>query len=486
MNDTAAVLSLQVTEDLDHGIDWSEPVGFTVSYYQGLEPLILRLSDGPVDIRAEHERNDYKSWLDPDKEHRVTIIPSGPIEDSRQILNQEFQKLELLKAEFFHLWKAVHHQEKKILHLIKPNMQGCSGLKCMFQKALQKLPDLTHLISTHFRFQPSPAFAQKANVHKNCSRAGGSAAFEVDSMHDELDGPAGYQEQGDHPIHDPPPPSTPPHGVQNPHSPVPPVPPHPPMHPDHPEPPKLPTGHPPYHLPHEGFPHLGHGSPNFPSEHHRHHFIKGGVIVVLVVLILALCFRHSAHREHCISRCRKRRADRAARREERQAQREHRRAARRHKLASWWSRYRKPASTADYDEKRALILQQEDVLENAMQGDINTLRSAHEIVGEMMRAEEGRARLYFQANQPPSGRPVAELDVAGIGSSRGRRRSTSSTYTQPPPLYEEELEGEMTVVDGFSYTPSATDDTPDSSVVDCSPRLSFETGTTVMTREFRE
>ena len=63
-------------------------------------------------------------------------------------------------------------------------------------------------------------------------------------------------------------------------------------------------------------------------------------------------------------------------------------------------------------------------------------------------------------------------------------------YSLPPPQYEEELEGELAVVDGFQYTPSSSsvdvdvddDNTPDSSVVDCSPRMSCDTGRTVVTR----
>lgn len=110
-----------------------------------------------------------------------------------------------------------------------------------------------------------------------------------------------------------------------------------------------------------------------------------------------------------------------------------------------------------------------------MQNDINTLRTAHELAEEMMHAEEGRARLYYQANLPPSRPTPVELDTRN-------RRDSSTSYISAPPTYEEELEGDMTVVDGFSYTPSGTDETPDSSVVDCSPRLSFETSTSVLTK----
>ena len=133
-----------------------------------------------------------------------------------------------------------------------------------------------------------------------------------------------------------------------------------------------------------------------------------------------------------------------------------------------------------------------------MQDELRTLRSAQEIVGEMISAEEGRSRLHHVANFGPAARlhgggrafSPAELD-AGFASSSSSSTSTAGDgliYGMPPPRYEEELEGEMTVVDGFQYTPTGSvertlesDDTPDSSVVDCSPRLSVDTGRTTFT-----
>jgi len=75
---------------------------------------------------------------------------------------------------------------------------------------------------------------------------------------------------------------------------------------------------------------------------------------------------------------------------------------------------------------------------------------------------------------------VVELD-AGSSSSTISSGNVLPFYSLPPPRYEEEIEGEMTVVDGFRYTPTSTDDTPDSSVIDCSPRMSCDTGRTVVT-----
>ena len=125
-----------------------------------------------------------------------------------------------------------------------------------------------------------------------------------------------------------------------------------------------------------------------------------------------------------------------------------------------------------------------------MQDELRALRSAHQIVEEMYDAEEGRSRLYRTVNQPRG--PLASAvelpaTVSSSGSSGERRNSASlSMYSLPPPQYEEELDGDLTVVDGFQYTPSSSsaefDNTPDSSVIDCSPRMSCDTGRTVVTR----
>ena len=222
----------------------------------------------------------------------------------------------------------------------------------------------------------------------------------------------------------------------------------------------------------------------FRHHHHHHSLIQKAVGIVVLVLIIALAFR-AVRRRTTLFRSERRTAERAARQEERRNQRAYRRAARKHKWTQWWNRYRQPKSIADYEEKRALILQQENVLEEAMQSDLSNLRTAHEIVGELMQAEEGRARLYYQANLPSCRRPTPAAELgAGVGSSN--RSASLPTYAAPPPMYEEELQGDMTVVDGFLYTPSGTQDTPDSSVIDCSPRLSFETGRTTLDREPRD
>lgn len=97
-----------------------------------------------------------------------------------------------------------------------------------------------------------------------------------------------------------------------------------------------------------------------------------------------------------------------------------------------------------------------------MQTEIRNLEVAAEL-------EEGRrgARVISQSRQELDGQP---------GTSRPNEQGFYTIeYSAPPPQYEAELDDDMMVVDGFGYTPSNTDETPDSSVVDFSPRMSTET-----------
>ncbi|KAJ4989601.1 hypothetical protein SVAN01_04818 [Stagonosporopsis vannaccii] len=97
------------------------------------------------------------------------------------------------------------------------------------------------------------------------------------------------------------------------------------------------------------------------------------------------------------------RTERAADYEERYTARAYKRAARRHAWRNWWrGNWRRSTHDAhriaDYEEKRALIADQESVLESAMQEEIRQLRVAHDVVNDIIRAEEGRT-------SPPTATP---------------------------------------------------------------------------------
>lgn len=102
-------------------------------------------------------------------------------------------------------------------------------------------------------------------------------------------------------------------------------------------------------------------------------------------------------------------------------------------------------------------------MEAAMQNEIRDLETAAELV-------EGRGRPHV----------VSRGRLADDGQSSNSQLNEQQIYgiahySAPPPLYEAELDDDIVVVNGFGYTPSTTDDTPESSVVDFSPRMSTET-----------
>ncbi|KAK5190319.1 hypothetical protein LTR96_006332 [Exophiala xenobiotica] len=294
---------------------------------------------------------------------------------------------------------------------------------------------------------------------------------------------------------------------------------------DHPPPP--PDGPPPFHgrPPFDGPPHPHFGPPHGPPPGHhgpppwapgshggppdRHHGrphgpprpgllgpdgrrsleykLTSAVLSLLLLVIVSAVLFKLIRTKTSWYRDPRRQAERAARREERRTKKLYRKAACKHKFSTWWKRYQtKP--TDDYEEKRQMILEQEGILEDVMQNEIRNLQvqSASDFVRDIIRAEEGRVRSDHRGHVYENGYSraytPAELE-AGVGSSR--LSDIPPSYSAPP-AYEEELAGELTVVDGFRYTPSNTDDTPESSVVDCSPRLSFETGrSTILTKDAR-
>lgn len=156
----------------------------------------------------------------------------------------------------------------------------------------------------------------------------------------------------------------------------------------------------------------------------------------------------------------RRRADRAARCEERRNRHLYRRAA----WAHWWQtricairhrhcpRSRGTGTCESWDEKRAKVIEQEDILEAVAQQDIRTLRHAtrpsrNRHVSSIAAAEEGRNGFYY--------------DSESESSERRRRRQSLITL----PGYE----SEGTQPPGYT---TVNEDTPDSSVVSTSPRIS--------------
>lgn len=211
----------------------------------------------------------------------------------------------------------------------------------------------------------------------------------------------------------------------------------------------------------------------------RHLLFKAlAVLASAACLMTLLLFLH----RHCCSP--RRRADRRANREERRRARDYRRIARRQAWRDWWRRLRRrqhQECPADYEEKRALVLEQERVLDIAMRQEIRQLRAAHAVVNALVLAEEGRALPRAPDRALPRAPDRACPPRATASGPRSRTSSLpdyrSEAGSTAPPAYGADADAGGTVVDGFrEYFPcSATVWTPGSSIPDVSPRPSAET-----------
>ena len=497
------VLSVRILQFADGG-PLRESSGFTVSFKQDRSPTVLRLKNTPT--RLGSKRHSLHPWLYPSEGHRLRI--QGVPDVLSSPLDAEFAKLAHIKSEMATLHALLREQEHTIIRMLKQDFKQCKGFHCMLQTAMQKAPDFAHLIAEHFSHEkvevkkseseinlmeisdsppkPPPRVEEAGATNENPAQPAPPPfdgehdthpPFEGDHPHPPFEGgfPHPPPWADDHPSFKGDFPHPPPWAGEHPH---PPFrgggPPH--FHGEYPPPPPPPPP-PHYGAGSHGPPgHYQHGRPSFFHVRHGHFRVLKAVIALLAgSFLLSLLFK--AIRKH-IPGCGdpRRRADRASRREERRARCEYRRAAHRHRISSWWAahnpRRRSAAGTTDYEEKRALILQQEGVLEAVMQTEIRNLEVAAEL-------EEGRrgARVISQSRQELDGQP---------GTSRPNEQGFYTIeYSAPPPQYEAELDDDMMVVDGFGYTPSNTDETPDSSVVDFSPRMSTETLLTNTTKSDR-
>ena len=182
-------------------------------------------------------------------------------------------------------------------------------------------------------------------------------------------------------------------------------------------------------------------------------YIKPISIILLIASVLMLIMKYL--------RDPRRRADCAARREERRNRRLYRHAARMQKWRNWVHTFRTnycPVTQLvnKWDEKRSRVIEQEEILETVMKDEIRTLRNAHRAVGGLSAAEEGRNNYIYEAEASERRRSVVTLP------------GYESEGTQPPGYDENRTR----IVDEFRYTLAESEDTPDSSVISTSPRIS--------------
>lgn len=172
--------------------------------------------------------------------------------------------------------------------------------------------------------------------------------------------------------------------------------------------------------------------------------VLGGIAAALGLTALFAFIRRK-----CMSA--RRRVERAADQEERRNARAYRRAARRAEIRRRWDAFIAsincfraapgPTRIEDYEEKRALILQdafleQEiDAAEKGevMEAEIRELRHAHEIVSSLVRVDEHRYDLITPLNDPPP--PLVPLAYTPATRSRASTATLPSYTSEPLPDY---------------------------------------------------
>lgn len=150
-----------------------------------------------------------------------------------------------------------------------------------------------------------------------------------------------------------------------------------------------------------------------------------------------------------------------------------RHAHRRNAFRKWWTNLWRDPRITDYEEKRALILEQERILELAMQDEIRELQSAAEAVSSLVSGDDGRG------SAPSMRGPYGPRPTLSRQDSLPDYRSEAS-YGEPPPSYDDSNDDGLgeAVVDGFQYgsrigshyVAEPSEWTPDSSIVGTSVR----------------
>ncbi|KAF1850539.1 uncharacterized protein K460DRAFT_271359 [Cucurbitaria berberidis CBS 394.84] len=417
------------------------PSGFTISFKQQTSPpSLLRLERVPNPSASNKGVAD--SWREPPQTLRLALsnstVEAETTEPTSHSLEDHIRELEALHAKVQELQQAIS-QKKKYIHKqlrkqaknFTEELNQCDSISCIVKTVAHKAHGAWRIVYIHFQprqssqdmGRPEEVFAQ---AHGHASQISGGHLKAASSSVLPLEAPTNE------------------------------LPPRPPK----------------------------------PSPY---------IVALEITLGILCCGCLVAVIRHKCSSLRSR-TERAAAREERLNVRAYRQAARRHAWRNWWRgnwARRDHERIVDYEEKRALILDQESVLEDAMQEEIRQLRAAHDVVNDLVRdAEEGRAINHAPCNcqrQQPRA-PYSPLSTASTYPptslpeipSRPLSRTDSlpsyhSDSPTEPPNYESDVDMSEIVANGFRQYTSSTSSgvsshwTPDSSVVDVSPRPSAET-----------
>jgi hypothetical protein len=425
------------------GISLDTPPGFTVSFRQNTAPpSLLRLEPVP-NFSASHQEV-AQSWREPPAHLRLVLsnesgLKEGPPSPDQSI-EDDIRELEDLQAELRELQQAIAHKKnyinsqlRKEAKSLTEDINNCDGIACIVKVIAHKAHGAWRVATV--RFRPSGDQPEEMGRPENLGvyAQAHSHASQLSGGHVEIE-------------------SSDPRPYEGPTNDLPP----------------------------------------------RPAKVSPYIVALEVTLSLLCCGCLVAVIRHKCSSLRTR-TDRAAAREERDAARAYRRAARRYAWRNWWrGNWRRDRERiADYEEKRALIQEQEHVLEDAMQAEIRQLRAAHDVVNDLVRdAEEGRVIGHTPCNchrtshlvapySPSIASTYPPTSLPEIPSRPLSRTDSLPSYRSDPPSeppnYESEVDMSEIVANGFrQYTSSTASEatshwTPDSSVVDVSPRPSAET-----------
>jgi hypothetical protein len=447
-DEAAQVLTVTI-KGID-GKPLDRPSGFTVSFKQHTSPpSLLRLESTPNPSASNKET--AQSWREPPTHLRLAVVnntvepenidpPVHSIEDNIRELKALQFELQLLQQAVAEKKKFINSQLRKEVKSFTEEINECHSIPCVIRTITHKAHGAWKIAIVRFQSYRRPEEMGRPEHLDAYAQAYGHVP-QLSGLHMKV--PPGPQAS-----------STPELDDET-----------------------------PYDLP---------PRPSKPSPY---------VVALEITLGLLCCGCLIATIRHKCSSLRTR-TDRAAAREERHNLAAYRRAARKHAWRRWWrGNWRKDDERiADYEEKRALIQEQEGVLEDAMQEEIRQLREAHNVVNDLVRdCEEGRVIRHAPCNCHRAAPPVVPYSpslastypptsLPELPSRPLSRTDTLPSYRSGPPSeppnYESEVDMAEVVANGFRQYRSSTVSsasgvtshwTPDSSVVDVSPRPSAET-----------
>ncbi|CAA9960629.1 hypothetical protein PTMSG1_04028 [Pyrenophora teres f. maculata] len=442
--ETEAAQVVTVSIKAIDGKPTKSPSGFTISFKpQTSPPSLLRLESVPNPSASN--KDVAESWRKPPQSLRL-VLPnstkrpqkeqgqSQSLEDDIRELNHLETELQELQSLIAEKKKRLHAHFRKEAQNFSQELGQCDGISCIIKTIADKAHGAWRIV--HFRFQPQHTSKEMGRPEHTFAKAHTHVAQVTQATDDDLNAT---------------------------------------------------TTPPPYVA-------LADDLPPQPTN-------ESPYILALEIAVGLLCCGSllAVIRHKCSSL--RTRTERAAAREERLNARAYRRAACQHAWRNWWRgnwARRDNERMADYEEKRALIADQEGILEDAMQEEIRQLRVAHDVVNDLVRdAEEGRAIMHAPctcrhqqprvpysplstaSTYPPTSLP--EIPSRPLSRTDSLPSYRSDTPTEPP-NYDSDRDMSEVVADGLRrYTATSTTSevssrwTADSSVVDVSPRQSAET-----------